>query len=78
MEKIWERLDDIDIVTFSSPSGVKVFMKHIESELLKDKAVISIGAVTKEKLDEYGVPSISPEKATLESMYQLINEKFEV
>lgn len=78
MEKIREEMDDIDILTFSSPSGVKVFMKYIEPELLKEKPVISIGAVTKEKLDEYGVPSISPEKATLESMYELINEKFEV
>ncbi|CAM4157852.1 uroporphyrinogen-III synthase [Lacicoccus alkaliphilus] len=78
MEKIREGLDEIDIVTFSSPSGVKVFMKYIEPEKLHDKNVISIGAVTKNQLDQFNVPSISPEKATLESMYELINEKFEV
>lgn len=78
MEKIRERLDEIDIVTFSSPSGVKVFMKYIEPENLRDRNVVSIGAVTKDQLDQFDVPSISPEKATLESMYELINEKFEV
>lgn len=75
MEKIRERLDEIDIVTFSSPSGVKVFMKYIEPENLRDRNVVSIGAVTKDQLDQFDVPSISPEKATLESIFELIKEK---
>ncbi len=78
MERIRAGMDEIDILTFSSPSGVKVFMKYIDPEMLHDKIVISIGAVTKAQLDQYDIPSISPKKATLESMYELINEKLEV
>jgi len=75
IQMIRERWDDIDIVTFSSPSGVKVLMKYFEKNILKEKPVVSIGAVTKKELDSIGITSVSPEKATLESIFELIKDK---
>ena len=75
IQMIRERWDDIDIITFSSPSGVKVLMKYFEKNKLKEKPVVSIGAVTKKELESIGIHSISPEKATLESIFELIKEK---
>lgn len=75
IQKIREKFDDIDIITFSSPSGVKVLIKYFQQNFLKDKRIVSIGAVTKKELDALGIPSVSPKKATLESIFKLINEK---
>lgn len=78
IQMIKEQWDDIDIITFSSPSGVKVMKEHIEQKMLKNKPIVSIGAVTKKELDGLGIPSKSPEKATLESIFELIKENYEV
>lgn len=75
IQTINDRWDDINIITFSSPSGVKVLKKYVDLNMLKEKPVVSIGAVTKKELDALGIPSISPEKATLESIFELIKEK---
>lgn len=75
IQMIREKWDDLDIITFSSPSGVKILKKYIGKDMLKKKPVVSIGAVTKNELDTLGIPSVSPEKATLESIFELIKEK---
>lgn len=75
IQKIREKWDDINIITFSSPSSVKVLKKYFDQNMLKEKSVVSIGAVTKNELDGLGIPSISPEKATLESIFELIKDK---
>lgn len=75
IQKIREKWDDINIITFSSPSSVKVLKKYVDQNMLKEKSVVSIGAVTKKELDGLGIPSISPEKATLESIFELIKDK---
>lgn len=78
IQLIKEKWEDINIITFSSPSGVKVLKKYIEPNALKDKPIVSIGAVTKKELDRLGITSKSPEKATLESIFEFIKEKYEV
>lgn len=75
IQKIRDKWDDINIITFSSPSSVKVLKKYVDQNMLKEKSVVSIGAVTKKELDGLGIPSISPEKATLESIFELIKDK---
>lgn len=75
IQMIKEKFDDIDIITFSSPSGVKVLMKYFQLDSLKNKSIVSIGAVTEKELGQLGISSISPEKATLESIFNLIKEK---
>lgn len=72
---IYEYIKDVSAVTFSSPSGVHVFMDSFQSSELKNLRVVSIGHVTKRALELYQVDSISPPYATLESMIKLLEEE---
>ncbi|WP_411841922.1 uroporphyrinogen-III synthase [Salinicoccus sp. HZC-1] len=59
-------------VTFSSPSGVDVFMNWFGPEKLENIIVVAIGHVTHDALKKYHVESIQPEKETLQNMFALI------
>lgn len=62
-------------VTFSSPSGVDVFMDWFGPEKLENVIVVAIGHVTHDALKKYHVESIQPEKETLQNMFALIENR---
>ena len=72
---IKDNLLSSDAITFSSPSGVYVFMSNFEKEVLDKITVASIGHVTEHALKEYGVSSIMPKEATLNSMIEMLEKE---
>ncbi|MFC3418297.1 uroporphyrinogen-III synthase [Salinicoccus hispanicus] len=62
-------------IAFSSPSGVRAFMKWFTPRDLGNINVAAIGQVTADALEAYGIKSIQPEKETLEDMIKLLEDK---
>ncbi|CAD2075378.1 uroporphyrinogen-III synthase [Phocicoccus pinnipedialis] len=75
LEGIRNNLYEIDAITFSSPSGVHVFMQHFDKQDLEGITVATIGHVTRSALEAYGVLSIMPEQATLNSMIEMLEKE---
>lgn len=59
-------------VTFSSPSGVEVFMDWFGPEKLENIIVVAIGHVTHDALRKYHIESVQPKKETLQNMFVLL------
>jgi uroporphyrinogen-III synthase len=71
----------IDVVTFTSPSTVKnfahVFGAEQAADLLRTTAVASIGPVTAEAADQYGIAtSILPKEYTISALVDAIVAHF--
>ena len=64
-------------ITFSSPSGVRTFMKWFAPGMLKGMTVAAIGHVTAKALEEYGIASIQPVKETVEDMILMLEERID-
>ncbi|MCG1009193.1 uroporphyrinogen-III synthase [Salinicoccus sp. ID82-1] len=64
-------------ITFSSPSGVRAFMKWFTPQDLGNITVVAIGQVTADALGLYGVASIQPGKETLEEMVELLEDRID-
>lgn len=64
-------------ITFSSPSGVRTFMKWFSPEVLDGVVVAAIGHVTAEALKKYGIDSIQPEKETMEDMILMLEDRID-
>lgn len=69
-----EHFNEIEAITVSSPSAARILHQNFSREMLCDKIVVAIGAVTASALSEYGVQAEVPEKETLESMINLLEE----
>ena len=69
--------DEPYAITFSSPSGVRTFMKWFSPDMLDGVVVAAIGHVTAEALKEYGIDSIQPEKETTEDMITMLEERID-
>lgn len=69
-----EHFDEMEALTVSSPSAAHILNQNFSREMLCDKIVVAIGAVTASALSEHGIQAEVPEKETLESMVNLIEE----
>lgn len=68
---------DLFAVIFLSPSGVRAFQKHFSTADLEGVLVIAIGHVTATALMEFGVEPMQPEKATMESIMNLLENRID-
>lgn len=72
-----EQLKDINYITFGSSSGVETFFKHwTRKDLMNypNLKLVSIGEVTSETLQRYGVESfLTAEEASIKSMVSCIS-----
>lgn len=77
-EKFLENLNNVDIITFTSPSCVNAFMKNIEVNevplvYFENKEIICIGPVTAKALKAYGIINFKyPEKYTEEGLMEIL------
>ncbi|GAB3060510.1 uroporphyrinogen-III synthase [Salinicoccus sesuvii] len=66
-----------DAITFSSPSGVRAFMKWFSPEDLGNITVSAIGQVTADALKAHGVHAIQPDKETVEDMVKQLESRID-
>ena len=74
-DKINEKLEDIDIITFLSSSTVEAFYESINGDLkvLENKKIASIGPMTSETLRRYGIKvDYEAKKYTAEGLLDVI------
>lgn len=74
-DKINEKLEDIDIITFLSSSTVEAFYESINGDLkvLENKKIASIGPMTSETLRKYGIKvDYEAKKYTAEGLLDVI------
>jgi uroporphyrinogen III methyltransferase/synthase len=78
-----------DVVTFTSPSGVRNFLKILDTpipqrfpkplqSLLGEAAIACIGPITAEEVRQYGMPvSIMPDQYTIDSLIEALTSFFQ-
>ncbi|MHC0552257.1 uroporphyrinogen-III synthase [Salinicoccus sp. CNSTN-B1] len=69
--------EDLFAVIFLSPSGVRAFQKHFSAFELDGVLAIAIGHVTATALMEFGIEPVQPEKATMESIMNLLENRID-
>ncbi|KAA0259500.1 uroporphyrinogen-III synthase [Deferribacter autotrophicus] len=65
--------NNIDTVTFASPSAARSFLKQAKNINLNLLTIISIGKTTAKFLEKEGIKSYYPEKYTVKEMVKLIS-----
>lgn len=69
-----KNIDDIEGLTVSSSSSARILCQYFSYEMLYNKIVIAIGAVTASTLEDCGIKAEVSQKETLESMIDLLEE----
>lgn len=67
--------DEIDFITFTSPSTVDAFMKMTAERSFHDKVCVCIGTTTEKRAQEYGFKTtIVPDQFTIEGMIDCMSD----
>lgn len=72
--RLQSAFEEIDAITVSSSSSARILGEHFSPDLLCDKIVVAIGEITARTLAEYKIKAEVPEKETLASMINLLEE----
>jgi uroporphyrinogen-III synthase len=65
----------VDVGIFTSRTGAKIVLKHVESDLLKNLEIIAIGPKTASVLIDAGLDVYVPEKYSSKDLFEEIKER---